>query len=304
MMFRFERRFALGSLSSRLAAGAALLGLGAAACANEPPTASADGDVGRTQAVVTIDRTDPASLDALGSASAVARFISVPAYLDPSRVLIAAGATLDLPPFDGCSSSDSPDELAPPLASQDPVEFVEAGDVAIHAADSVSSLVPHAFPTVGSFASGVLYTTKDREASALPTGVPYLVSASGSTSVSALHLTADAPPSPSDIQVAGVALRDVTEVKTSSPLELKWAAGEPSDVVYVELLAYDGSPSILCTFRDETGQGTISADTFNGAGNGRLALHRVRSRHVDGGASPSGDIRFDFQVGASVEFAK
>ena len=47
--------------------------------------------------------------------------------------------------------------------------------------------------------------------------------------------------------------------------------------MYVELLAYDGSPSIICTFHDETGQGTIAAETFNGVGTGRLALHRVRS---------------------------
>ena len=80
--------------------------------------------------------------------------------------------------------------------------------------------------------------------------------------------------------------------------------GEGGDVVYAELLAYDGSPSIVCTFRDEAGAGTVPAEAFAGIGTGRISVHRVRSRHFDAGAAPSGEMRFDFQVGASVEFAK
>ncbi len=74
--------------------------------------------------------------------------------------------------------------------------------------------------------------------------------------------------------------------------------------MYAELLAYDGSPSVICTFRDEAGAGAVPGDAFAGVGAGRLALHRVRSRHFEGGAAPTSEMRFDFQVGSSVEFLK
>ena len=230
--------------------------------------------------------------------------MSVPASSDPTRALSAAGATLDLPLVDTCQGSDAQDELEPPPPSQGSVEFLEAGDVAITASGSVTPLVPHAFPTVGGFASGVLYTTRDRASSSLPSAVPYSVATTGSASMPALHAVADAPKAPATIQLGGVALGEVIQVHTGQPLELTWTPGEPTDIVYAELLAYDGTPSVVCTLRDESGSGTVAADAFVGTGTGRVALHRVRSRHFDGGAAPSGEVRFDFQVGASVDFAK
>lgn len=279
------------------------IGLVALACANEPPAGSTDVDHPKTHAVVTVDRNDPAT-DAPGSASAIARFVSVPAFSDPNHVLLAAGATVELPAPDTCQASDAQDDLEPPLPSQGPVEFVEAGDVAIQAAGSQTPLVPHVFPTVGAFASGVLYTTRDRTSSALPSAVPYVVSATGSPSVGSIRLTTDAPLSPSGIMVAEAPLRELSEVHTGRTIDLAWAAGDASDLVYVELLAYDGSPSVLCTFHDEAGTGTIAGDAFSGAGAGRIAVHRLRTRHFDGPGSPPSEIRFDFQVGASIDFVK
>jgi hypothetical protein len=287
----------------KTSAGCFGAGLAALACANEPPTGSTDVDHPKTHAVVTVDRNDPAA-DAPGSASAIARFVSVPAFSDPNRVLLAAGATIELPVPDTCQASDAQEDLEPPLPSQGPVEFVEAGDVAISAAGSQTPLVPHVFPTVGAFASGVLYTTRDRASSALPSAVPYVVSVTGSPSVGSLHLATDAPHAPSGILVADAPLRELSEVHTGHAIELAWNPGEASDLVYVELLAYDGSPSVLCTFHDEAGAGTIAGDAFAGGGAGRIAVHRLRARHFDAAGAPPSEIRFDFQVGAAIEFLK
>src|SRR6185295_10856077 len=106
----------------------------ALACANEAPTGSTDGDHGKTHVVVSVDRTTSA-LDAPGSASAIARFVSVPAFSDPGRVLAAAGATVELPALDTCQASGTQEDIEPPLPSQGPVELLEAGDVVISAAD-------------------------------------------------------------------------------------------------------------------------------------------------------------------------
>jgi hypothetical protein len=279
------------------------LGVVAIACANEPPIAVGDDEPGKMHAVLSVERSDPALSDSPGSASAVARFVSLPAIADASRVLTAAGVTLDLPPVDTCQQSGTQVDLEPP-APQGGVELVEAGDVSISTAGTVTPLIPHAFPTVAGFASGVLYTTKDRASSALPAGVPYMISASGSGAVPALHAVVDAPRSPSSVAIGGVPLGELLEMHTGASTEVTWAAGDAADTIYAELFAYDGSTSVLCTFRDESGTGTIPADAFVGIGNGRLALHRVRSRHLDAAASPSSDVRFDFQVGSAIDFSR
>jgi hypothetical protein len=280
------------------------LGLSAVGCGGFEPPVPSGSEQGKAYAFITVDRSDPALPDAERSASAIARFVTVPAYSDPRRALIAAGASVDVvPPVDTCQVSGGQEEIEPPLPTQGPVEFLEAGDVSISASGSVTPLVPHAFPTVGGFASGVLYTTRDRSG-ALPSAVPYVVSASGSSSVSGLHAVADAPASPDDVRLGGSLLGESAEVHTGRAIEVTWTAGKGTDLVYAELLAFDGSPSVLCTFHDEAGSGVIPAETFSGTGGGRIALHRVRTRHFEGTASPAGDVRFDFQVDAPVEYAK
>src|SRR5262249_21973703 len=159
----------------------------------------------------------------------IARFVNLPAVSDPGRILTAAGATLDLPAVDTCQPSGSQADLEPPLPSQGGVEFVEAGDVNIAAGDAVTPLVPHAFPTVGGFASGVLYTTRDRTSAALPTAVPYLVTVSGSSSVPPLRVAVEAPRTPAQVTVADVPLGDVTELRTSTATVLAWAPGDAGD---------------------------------------------------------------------------
>lgn len=285
---------------SRSVSGLAL-GLFAFACASEAPTAPSE-EQARSYSVISVDRNDPASTDSAGSASAVARFISLPAFASTARALQVAGAALDLPAVDTCQGSDAPD-LAPPPAKQDPLELMEAGDVTIDAAGTVTPLVPHAFPSVGTFASGVLYATRDRASSALPAGVTYSVAASGSPQLGPIRLVAEAPQVPSQISVSSVALKDVTEIHTAKPIELSWQAGALGDVVYAELLADDGSPSMVCAFRDDAGAGSVPADAFTGTGPGRLALHRLRVQRFEPG-SPTSELRFDFQVGAPVEYAK
>ena len=279
------------------------LGLVAMACANEPPTTTA-GELPKLSAIVTVDRSEPASADTQGSASAIARFISVPAFSDANRALVATGAALELPAADTCVVGDQQEEAEALLPGQGPVELVEAGDVTIAADGLVTPLVPHAFPTVAGLVSGVLYTTRDRASSALPSGTAYVVSTTGSGAAPAVRAEADAPHVPAELRLGGLPLKDVTELHTERATDLTWTPGESGDVVYAELFAYDGSSSVVCTFRDDTGTGTIPAEVIPGTGAGRVALHRVRTRRVETTGAPAVELRFDFQVGAPVEFVR
>jgi hypothetical protein len=285
-------------------AGFVALGAVALGCANEAPAVVDGGEHAKTVALISVDRSDPAAPDAPGSASAIARFVSVPEFTDPSRLLVTAGATLELPAPGSCQVADGQDDVESAAPAQVPIEFVEAGEVTLAASGVTTPLVPHAFPAVGTFASGVLYTTRDRESSALPSAVPYLLSVTGSSSIGAVRAVVDAPAAPASVQVGRLDLTELDGIRTSRAIDVSWERGESSDVVYVELVAYDGSPSVVCSFADQAGFGTVPSGTFTGTGGGRLALHRLRTRHLGAPNAATGEIRFDFQVGASVEFSR
>lgn len=279
-----------------------LLGATAFACANEAPTVVDGGEKAKTLALITVDRSDPTALGTQGSASAIARFVSVPEFADTSRLLVASGALSELPALGSCQG-ELPDELEGAAALLGPVEFVEAGEVSLAVSGVTTPLVPHAFPAVGSFASGVLYTTRDRASSALPSDVPYLVSVSGSPAMPSFHAEVEAPAVPSHVRIGGAELGELDVIRADRPIEITWERGAASDIVYVELLAYDGSPTATCAFADVRGQGAVTPGAFAGSGAGRIAVHRLRQRHI-GAAGGEGEIRFDFQVGAAVEFSR
>jgi hypothetical protein len=279
------------------------LGATAFACANEAPTVVDGGERAKTLAVITVDRSDPALPGSPGSASAIARFVSVPEFSDATRLLVASGAIFELPALGTCQLAEAQDELEGATALLGPVEFVEAGEVTLAASGVTTPLVPHAFPAVGTF-SGVLYTTRDRESSALPSAVPYVVSVTGSPGMSAVHTVAEAPPVPAHVRIGGADLGDIDVVRTDRAIDVSWERGAATDIVYVELLSYDGSPTTVCSFPDQVGTGTVAAGTVAGTGGGRIAVHRLRQRHIGAATAALGEIRFDFQVGASVEFSR
>src|SRR6266436_4209501 len=68
--------------------------LGTVACATDPPQPVSDSEQTRTYLAVAVDRSEALSDSSAASASAIARFVSIPAFSDAGRVLVAAGATL------------------------------------------------------------------------------------------------------------------------------------------------------------------------------------------------------------------
>ena len=76
----------------------------------------------------------------------------------------------------------------------------------------------------------------------------------------------------------------------------------PGDVVVVELTSSDGAALAVCSFRDDTGAGTVPVGTFDVPGSGRLSLHRVRTSEFSAGDVDLGELRFDFEVAANVSF--
>jgi hypothetical protein len=273
-----------------------------AACGGAEP-APAD-EPASLQAVLSIERMEDASRAEASSASAMAQFVVLPADADAHETLDAAGLRTQLPERRGCSEAAQGASLrggaAPGMAFPEQLELLEAGEVSIEAGSTVTRLALNLFPPSGS-ASGVIYTTPDQSA-ALPPGLSYAISATGSDAIPPLSIRQQAPSALRDVTVGGVPLDRATALSAGQPLDFTWTEGEISDRVFVELAGSD--QSILCSFADDDGSGSVPAALTAKLGPEpvRLALHRVRET-VGAQEPPRVDaliletmVRFDFEL--------
>ncbi len=282
-----------------LAAGLAAL---SAACSNEVvPTT--DAESAKTHALITIEHTSMVGASADARTEAFARFVSLPTFGDDETVLDLAGMSPVLSSFDSCIVPKVDSGVS--LATLEPVEFLGVGEITVQTRAAQVHLAPHAFPTVTDVFSGVVYSSRDRSAP-LPAATAYSVRATGSAGIrgssfiAPLEVSASAPSALEGVAVGGVPLESVTEVSASTPMDLTWAVGDPGDSVVVALNTLNGD-SLVCAFPDDRGFGSIP-DELLVAGEGRLSVHRVRSVDFEAAGIDAGELRFDFEIAAAVDF--
>lgn len=294
-----ERRFAQRLRSAALVglAGSLLVACGGAqpAPADEAPS---------LQAVLSIERIEDVNDAASSSASAMAEFVILPADADAHATLDAAGLRTQLPERRGCSEAAGLRGGDGGALFPEQLELLEAGDVSIQADGNVTRLALYLFPPSGS-ASGVIYTTPDRSAP-LPPGASYSISATGSDAIPPLTIREDAPSAPRDVTVGGVPLEGAVSLPAGQPWDFTWAEGEPGDRMLLEISG--GESSVLCSFADDDGSGSVPASLTPrlGGDNARIALHRVRET-TQAQEAPRQDaliletmVRFDFGLTSTV----
>jgi hypothetical protein len=257
--------------------------------------------VGSTHALVSIERSQNGDTE---RARALAGFARMPATVDSSAVLSLVGWSLDLPAPGQCAGRTGLRDPNTPLSPIDHVEFLDAGEVTLHTAGVGTTLAPHAFPTVTDWISGVVYTTRDRSAAALPAGTRYWVRASGGLGLSGLAVTTDAPATLEGLTVGGKALSALDEIPVTLPLEITWKAGTPGDWLVVGATDLDATSGIWCTYRDEEGNATIPSNTITIRGRGKLSVRRVRSYPLGGSGLSRGELRFDFETTVATTFVE
>lgn len=286
-----------------LSALVAVAVLGATACSANTEDYTSDAETGSTHAFITVDRSVAADGTGSPRAGAIAGFVRMPAEADAHAVLAMVGLGLQLPAPGQCTSElDRNTGSRSTLAATGRVVFLDAGDVAVDTGDGPMTLAPRAFPTVTDRISGVMYTTRDRSAEPLPPGVRYVIRTSGGDGVAPVSVEANAPAPLDGITIGGVPLADVRSVPASAPVDVTWNVGAGGDLVYIELAAGDGSSTTLCTFKDDVGAGTVPAGAFERTAQGRLSVHRVRSREFTVAGVDQGELRFDFERAATVDF--
>ena len=271
-------------------------------CSVQSETFTADAESGSTHALIAVERSATVDAPEAPQANALAGFVRVPATVDPGSVMNLVGLALELPAPGQCSHAQN-GARRPPLSQLGHVEFLDAGDVALSAAGSATTLAPRAFPTVTDLISGVVYTTRDRSADALPAGESYTFRTTGGFEVPSLSVEAPAPNELEAVTVGGLPLAELTTVSTSHPLDVTWSTGDDRDLVYVELASSSDGASTICTFRDEAGGGSVPADAFSHTGEGHFSIHRARSREFSNAGINRGELRFNFELVAAISFS-
>lgn len=179
-------------------------------------------------------------------------------------------------------------------------------------ADPVTiSLAPRAFPGVSSLASGVMYTSRDRDIP-LPAHAQYQVDIEGSSQVPAMSLLGTAPAYLSRVTVGGTPLEQVSQLSPGSPIDITWDTGSAEDLVVVDVTnSLDGRAVLRCSYVDAAGAGTVPwvaplSELVEDSVRAELHVHRVRlveaTAATPGGTAAQGQLRFDFELTRDVEF--
>jgi len=287
--------------SSRLAPGLALFA-SAVGCSYSTTEYTADADTGSTHGLITVERTQTENSSDAPRATAFAGFVRTPPEVDANAVMQLAGFGLDLPAIGQCAEPNQKREGSMPLSPLGRVEFLDAGEVTLKTASTSAALATRAFPAVTDLIAGVVYTTRDRAVEKLPAATSYALSTSGGV-LKPFSVSATAPGLLAGITVDSTPLGEVTIIATKAPIFLAWNPGVANDLVYAELATKNGATTLRCTFRDDAGAGVIPANAFVSAGAGELSLHRVHSEAFASGGIDAGEVRFDFEQSANVEFS-
>jgi hypothetical protein len=269
-----------------------------------------DQDSGSTHAVVKVRHT--LMQDGSARGDALTGFVRVPVGTDPQTIFQLAGLVQSLPPVGECRTDLASSE-ALDLSEVSRAELLEARSVELQTPAGKHELAPFAFPTVADLLRGVVYTSRDRDASSLPPGANYSLDARGvvvSPDIEELNLSSEhlSPDLPHDVTVGAVALSELSNLPSTGILDLSWMASSVSEDLILATLRTQ-AVSWNCTFADKEGFGSLPLVTENGeslAGEGgtvQLELHRIRSKsHAGSGGIAEVRVTFDFAVQAQLEF--
>ena len=278
--------------------GLAALGLCALAlgCTVETVDDSAQAQAGSTHALISIARQTSAAAPDDTRADAFAGFLRAPAGVDAASALRGAGLGVELPGLGECRKASTGDSAV----TLTRVELLEAGEVTLAAGGNVTTLALRAFPTVTDSISGVVYTTRDRASTPLPAASAYTFATTGSSSLGPLSGDAPAPAALSGVLLGGEPLGDVEGIPAGEDLKLAWDPGSAGDRIYVEL--DQNAATTVCAFGDAAGEGSIPSSLLPVSGEASLAVHRLRQTAFTDDGLAHGELRFDFELSASVSF--
>jgi hypothetical protein len=301
------------------------VGIGCSAPVGAAGAASAsEGSEPSSAAVVLIERTAPSSEGARAEhVEIVARFLRMRSGPVDDDALRMVGANVDFPAVGECSTvNKASNGREPESGSARAVELVDMGTVAIEANGVAVSLPARRLPDILDLVSGVVYSTRVTDPETLPSDATYVLRASGpvstgaDTDFQALAVSAAAPLALGENDTLAVGGQDVKSsggiaLSTDTPVDVSWGAGNPEDLVYVDVTQSPGAPlapaastprTVRCVFAD-VGHATLPVAALtpiaavpdgDGPFQGILAIHRLHRESFQARGIDTGEIRFDF----------
>jgi hypothetical protein len=213
------------------------------------------------------------------------------------------GAADVLPGLGQCQPMQMLGDQGMPLASLDPVDLVDVGEVAIEASQMRATLAARAFPDVVDLVSGVVYTTRDLMGDTLPGEGTYTFRVSGSGALPPMSLEARAPGPVDHLYVGGYALRADPITLPREDLAITWQPPAGGDLVYVELASTEDGPleRVRCTFANE-GHAVVAAAELPKAASQSISIHLIHREDVVAPGLDRGEIRFDLATSGPLRF--
>lgn len=262
--------------------------LGLAACATDPDDLLADEEAEKRSlhGWVIVERDEG---DGRVRSNVSAKFLQV-ADGDVAIAQRLIGTRPQVPAAGDCVPLDTiEDGLAVDARPTFPVDLVDVGDVslAIHAEqregaedDALVMLAPRAFPDIGDFVSGVVYSTPDATMG-LPVSAEYELGAKGSALVDSFVLEVRAPAALRLASVAGQAPEedDAIEVTAGSDIELAWDPPSAQSLDETSLIYVDikGLAAHRCTFPDGGGA-VLPPGMLQSGERATIRVHRLAER--------------------------
>jgi hypothetical protein len=288
-----------------------------AGCSNAVVSPSSAGS-SSTVALLSVERSAAAGdSTVIPRAHASAYFMRLPAGADSNLAARLVGAALTLPAIDQCESADSLWNRGLPLASLEPVDLVDVGQVAIEAGQTTETMAARAFPDVIDLVSGVVYTSRDQIADPLPDGERYVFRISGSPAFPRVAFGATAPSPPTEVLVAGTPLESAPIAVPRQDLALRWRPNGGDSVIYVDIVPNDDGAvtRLRCAFADD-GEATVPLAMLPNGATQTISIHRVvraPAQGVDWDADQTqgeagslnldgGEIRFDLAATGGLRF--
>ena len=241
-----------------------------AGCTGGDPAAEAVAALGSV-GVLHVDRVAGAGQTALSAGFARYRGLEAPAVLG----LLGSASPAEL---ESCAFVVADEALG---ADRAEVELLDVGTIQVRVAGSEARLSPRPFPDLASVVAGVFYAGDASLGAPVADADEYVFQAAGSLEVPAFDAIVPAPADPTDLQLDGVSIDALSSLDRTRTADLTWAAGDPRDVVEIELRSH--GEVLSCAAADDGGfrlsreaLATLTADP-----RATLLVRRVRVSPVD-----------------------
>lgn len=265
------------------------------ACSGPAPEPASD-EPTRVQVVASVERQSNSTQAGGDDLNVLLSVLRIPHSVNAERLLRLMGLRADIPPRGTCEVIDLSNRASPALSSLERIEFLDVGDVTATSGKRSARLLRQAFPTVTDFIAGVVYTSRDKNGDLLPLDQTLAIRARGAGKLKTFTLEVTDRPRLERVSIDSVPLSNVYRLPVVNSFELRWAPGNPGDVLWLEFGASYGHKVVSCAYDDAQGYAKVPGGMTDEVGETRFTLHRLYHSRIQLPGFDAAEIQFDSRI--------